>query len=169
MLPGPSLTWNNACAGEAAANLVYARAATNSRPPADAAVWTVPLEVASGRYEGVISSRVYSFRSGAGRYHPAPGMIVCPVPCMCAACPLLYPAQWSCCCILRVRLAPHPAANDEQHQAFQRRSGLPSSSQGPLARLWAEMTLRFGPFIVVGDVAIVSGIGGCAGLKGLSR
>ena len=46
---------------------MYARAAGNGRPPPDAVVWRVPLEVGDGQYAEVLSSRVFSFKSGASR------------------------------------------------------------------------------------------------------
>ncbi|KAK9798935.1 hypothetical protein WJX73_003884 [Symbiochloris irregularis] len=45
--------------------LVYGRAAASTRPPSNAAVYHVSVEVAPGQFAQLLSSQVYSFRSGA--------------------------------------------------------------------------------------------------------
>lgn len=45
--------------------LLYGRVAANVRPPADAMMYRVPVEVAAGQFQDLLSTQVYSFRSGA--------------------------------------------------------------------------------------------------------
>ena len=44
---------------------MYGRVATNIRPPSDTMVYRVSVEVAPGKFRELLSSQVYSFRSGA--------------------------------------------------------------------------------------------------------